>query len=108
MRVYTLETRQFIPQPIDRVFAFFAHAGNLETITPKMLRFLIVTPDPIVMKPGAVIDYKLSLRGIPMRWKTIIESWDPPQLRRHPSSRPVQVVASHPRLSSRKRRYRDE
>jgi ligand-binding SRPBCC domain-containing protein len=78
LKIYTLEARQFIAQPIDHVFEFFGRAQNLEAITPPMLRFRILTPEPIVMKAGTEIDYKLSLRGIPMRWKTVIESWDPP------------------------------
>ena len=75
-RAMRLSTRIFLPRSIDSVFAFFADAGNLETITPKSLRFRIVTPRPIEM--GTLIDYRLSLRSVPIRWRTEISNWDPP------------------------------
>jgi ligand-binding SRPBCC domain-containing protein len=75
---YLLETEQWFPKPPPEVFDFFADAGNLETITPPFLRFRIVTPRPIDMRAGQLIDYSLRLHGIPVRWRTEIESWDPP------------------------------
>lgn len=76
--VYTLSTWQWIPLPRDTVFAFFSDAFNLERITPDLLRFRVLTPAPIAMRPGALIDYRLSLRGMPMRWRSEITEWDPP------------------------------
>ena len=76
--VYTLSTWQWIPLPRDPVFAFFSDAFNLERITPDLLRFRVLTPAPIAMRPGTLIDYRLSLRGIPMRWRSQITEWDPP------------------------------
>ena len=78
MTVYTLERELFVPLPIERVFDFFSRAENLERITPAWLNFRIVTPLPIEMKPGARIQYALRLRGIPLRWLTEIEVWNPP------------------------------
>ena len=64
--------------PLDEVFAFFSDASNLEAITPPELRFRILTPLPIEMQRGRLIDYRLSLFGIPFSWRTEIAEWDMP------------------------------
>jgi ligand-binding SRPBCC domain-containing protein len=77
MRTYILEREQIIPRPQAETFAFFCDAFNLERLTPPFLNFRIVTPPPIRMGEGALIDYKLSLYGFPLVWRTRIESWTP-------------------------------
>jgi ligand-binding SRPBCC domain-containing protein len=77
MKVYFLERNQMIPRSRAETFAFFSDAFNLERITPPFLRFRIVTPAPIEMEAGAVIEYRLALFGAPIYWRTVIESWDP-------------------------------
>jgi ligand-binding SRPBCC domain-containing protein len=79
MKVHELRTRVRLPRPRPEVFAFFADAGNLEAITPPWLHFHIETPQPIGMREGALIDYRLRLHGIPVTWKTKITAWDPPR-----------------------------
>jgi ligand-binding SRPBCC domain-containing protein len=76
-RVFRLERTQRIPRPRDEVFSFFADAANLEAITPPFLRFHLLTPPPIEMRPGARIDYALSLFAIPFTWRTRIAVWEP-------------------------------
>lgn len=73
-----LEREQFFPLPIDQVFAPFADAGNLQAITPPWLHFRIISTLPIEMRERAVIEYRLRFHGVPVRWRTVIESWDPP------------------------------
>jgi ligand-binding SRPBCC domain-containing protein len=73
----TLAREQILPADPDTVFGFFADAFNLETITPAWLRFRVVTPGPIAMAPGTLIEYRLRLHGLPVRWLTRIEIWEP-------------------------------
>jgi ligand-binding SRPBCC domain-containing protein len=76
-RLHRLERTVRLERPRDEVFAFFADAANLEAITPAFLRFRILTPMPVEMRPGARIDYALSLLGVPLRWRTRISEWQP-------------------------------
>jgi len=76
--LFTVETRLFLPRPLEFVFPFFSDAGNLETITPPWLRFEILTPRPILMRAGTLIKYRLRLYGIPLRWCSEITAWEPP------------------------------
>lgn len=77
MRTHRFFAETRLPQPIDRVFPFFANADNLERITPPELRFRILTPG-VAMREGARIRYSLSLFGFRFRWTTEITRWDPP------------------------------
>ncbi len=75
---YLLATDQWFPVPRETVFPFFGDAGNLEAITPPWLHFEVLTPRPIEMHPGQLIDYKLRLHYVPICWRTEISAWEPP------------------------------
>jgi ligand-binding SRPBCC domain-containing protein len=68
---------QLVPLTRDAAFGYFADASNLEAITPPWLRFRILTPQPIALGEGALIDYRLALHRVPLRWRTRIERWEP-------------------------------
>ncbi len=75
---FVLTAELVIDRGIEEVFDFFCRAENLEAITPPWLNFRIMTPTPIEMRKGALIDYRIQLHGLPIKWRTEIEAWQPP------------------------------
>jgi ligand-binding SRPBCC domain-containing protein len=73
-----LRREQWVPRPLDEVFAFFSDAGNLEKLTPSWLGFQILTPGPIRIAAGTRLRYRLRVHGIPLSWITEIRRWEPP------------------------------
>ena len=78
MKIHVLTRRQLVPARANEVFAFFEDAHNLSRITPRAMGFQIITPIPIAMRPGALIDYVVRVSGLPVRWTTLITEYDPP------------------------------
>ena len=77
VRVHALERVQRLPRPPEEVFELFADASRLEEITPPWLSFHLVTPGPIEMGVGTLIEYRLRLHGVPIRWLARIDVWEP-------------------------------
>jgi ligand-binding SRPBCC domain-containing protein len=78
MAEYVFKASSMIARPRDDVFDFFSQAENLGRITPPELQFEILTKTPIELRKGTLIDYRLRLNGIPMKWRTEITVWNPP------------------------------
>ena len=78
MAQYIFTASQTIARPRDEVFDFFSRAENLERITPPELGFSIITPTPITIEKGTLLDYRISLYGVPLSWQSEITVWDPP------------------------------
>jgi ligand-binding SRPBCC domain-containing protein len=77
-RVHVLEREQRVELPLARAFEFYGDAHNLEAITPPWLGFEVTTPAPVRMGAGTLLDYRLKLHRVPVRWRTRIEVWEPP------------------------------
>ncbi|MEZ4367327.1 MAG: TIGR01777 family oxidoreductase [Kofleriaceae bacterium] len=73
-----LRARAVLDAPLAQVVRFFAAAENLNLLVPPAMAFEIQTPRPIAMAPGTTIDYRLRVLGVPFRWRTVIEAWQPP------------------------------
>jgi ligand-binding SRPBCC domain-containing protein len=80
VQTWQLDARLWVPAPPRTVFPFFADAQNLEELTPPFLSFRILTPRPIAMGEGTLIDYRIAVHGVPLRWRTRIARWQPPEL----------------------------
>ena len=78
MRTYQLKSQLWLPQPQEEIFSFFADPKNLDRLTPPWLHFEILTSKFVEMKVGTLLDYRLRLHGIPIRWQSEISVWEPP------------------------------
>lgn len=77
-RDFVLERSQRFPSRVDEVFRFFSDPHNLAQITPPWLHFHVVASSTATIEAGTVIDYRLRLRGVPVRWRSRISVWEPP------------------------------
>ena len=77
MKVHLLEREQRIARPQGEVFEFFARASNLERITPPWLNFGLAGEQPSELQAGTLLEYRLRVHGIPLRWVSQIELWEP-------------------------------
>jgi ligand-binding SRPBCC domain-containing protein len=75
---FQLKAAQFLTYPPGQVFEFFTDAFRLQSLTPKWLHFSVVTPPPIRIAAGTLIDYRLKIHGLPLRWQSRISVWEPP------------------------------
>lgn len=72
-----VDVEQWVPLPPAAVFPFYADAANLERITPPFLRFRVLGSSDAALREGSTIDYRLRLHGVPVAWRSRIESWRP-------------------------------
>lgn len=77
MTTRVLERTQDLPRPLEEIFAFHERPENLQELTPAFLDFRILTPSPVPMHVGSLIDYRIRLFGVPMRWTTRIAAYEP-------------------------------
>ncbi|MCT4642922.1 MAG: NAD-dependent epimerase/dehydratase family protein [Bacteriovoracaceae bacterium] len=63
---------QFIPKNLEETFTFFCDEKNLEMITPKELNFNVLGKNTAKIQSGTLIDYKLKIHGIGVKWTTEI------------------------------------
>ena len=78
MRIHLLERSQRVEVPVERAFSFYADGANLGPLTPPWLHFRLLNRQPLTLEAGALLDYRLRLHGVPSRWQTRIEIWEPP------------------------------
>jgi len=78
MKIYCLSKSQIVKRPLQEVFDFFKRPENLAKITPKSLGFKILTPLPLKMREGMIIDYTVKPVLIRIHWRTLITAYEPP------------------------------
>ncbi len=78
MKVHVLERSQRVEVPVEAAFAFYGDALNLEPLTPPWLHFEVTNPEGLELREGALLDYRLKLHGVPIRWQTLIKTWEAP------------------------------
>ena len=80
MKLCEIHRQQVVGRPIQEVFAFFSVPENLARVTPPAMAFRVLTPSPVAMRRGTLIDYVVRVAGIPLRWRSLITAFEPPHL----------------------------
>jgi ligand-binding SRPBCC domain-containing protein len=75
---FRLEAEQWLPVARSHLFEFFSDAFQLEAITPPWLKFKVLSPGPLRLESGTLIDYRLRIHGVPLHWQSRISVWEPP------------------------------
>jgi uncharacterized protein (TIGR01777 family) len=70
---------KWLPHAAQEIWPFFCDVNNLEDITPPFLSFRVIGQSTPAIGAGTLIDYRLKLNRIPIRWQTRIDTWDPPR-----------------------------
>lgn len=78
MKTFSLKRSLWLPQPREKIFEFFSNPHNLDRITPTWLKFKVLSPPSTVIRAGTSLDYRLRIHGIPIRWRSEISVWQPP------------------------------
>jgi ligand-binding SRPBCC domain-containing protein len=94
----TLRCRQWVAHGLGETFAFFERPENLARITPPWLGFRLLTPTPVAMAAGLVLDYRVRVFGVATRWQSLISEYDPPH-----GFRDVQLIGPYRRWDHRHR-----
>ncbi len=77
-KTYKFNSEIIVPLPLEEVFVFFSNPANLIKITPSWLNFSINTPQPVKMDLGTLIDFRINVLWITIKWQSKITSWMPP------------------------------
>jgi len=78
VKTHRLHSELRIERPVEELFRFFSEPRNLQVITPPWLHLEVVSATTPSIRAGTEIDYRLRMRGIPMRWRSRISVWEPP------------------------------
>lgn len=78
MTVHQLDRTLIVPISIADAFDFFSNPRNLERLTPDLVHFQFLKSPPERVSPGTILEYRLRLYGVPVKWRTRIESVEPP------------------------------
>ncbi|MGV6858438.1 MAG: SRPBCC family protein [bacterium] len=76
--MHTLKRHQIVDRPLEQVFDFFQRPENLALITPDDLDFQLLSPSPVPMEQGRLIDYTVRVLKVRVRWRTLISDHRPP------------------------------
>lgn len=77
VRCDRFQCSQYLNHCPEQVFSFFSNAHNLEKITPPFLKFGVASQSTKQIENGTIFNYKLKIRGLPIRWCSLITNWNP-------------------------------
>lgn len=64
-----------LPRPVSQMWQFFSDPANLVRYTPPAMQLTMMDAVP-QLRVGATVDYTVNVRGLAVKWKTLISDWD--------------------------------